>query len=608
MEHEEDRGEDPGGSDIDIAEFSDALSNQKRQDAIETYRQNILVSESAIQANRLIVNLEKLFTKKAKKGENTSDQMAMLEERRKNLIASLQNGDANGILEIESSVEQSTLTYDPLYLESEDARREERRVAIDERQNAGWMSNQSSRLIQIMRGDTKGEQTVTRAERRSCISKAAWTFAVSGMVIAIAFLIVDFYSAQTNPVLRTNLIAKDEIILPQTTFCMGIPNIGSFRNAGTLGIRGKPLFGVASFNNLEASEKMNSNEAHAKKFEHVIVGPETCHKEMTAFSDAQMMFQRSSPVNITAECYSCYRVSRSQAIKLKAERAKEIGRPPVQVTMAKSRLLDYCFSNVSSFHDLTARNAILGELKEYSAELEREGILGRNGNASLSDGLEKLKDISPRRKDFIPDELGKQISFLCNVYFFSGFFYPKARNVDVRYVYTEPNNPSLLGWSPKGNGPYHRLHFSHSSETAVTMREELQEVTAGALDAKSRVFVFALDNSFDRLPTINDLASILADRITISLEFTRNENHGTPGYTTKANFGRQYLPMGLPLYSEYSIEMGVSGFEVEVTTRRPATSVAEFLTDCFEYAGLFMGVCAYSVLVAPARMYLRHSN
>lgn len=608
MELEGNRREDPDGSDIDIAEYADALSNRKHQDAIETYRQIILVSESAIQANRLIVNLETLFTKKAKKGENTSVQLSMLEESRKTLIASLQNGDANGILEIESSVEQSTLTYDPLYLENEDARREERRVAIDERQNSGWMSHQSSRLIQIMRGDTKGEQTVTRAERRSCISKAAWTFAVSGMVIAIAFLIVDFYSAQTNPVLRTNLIAKDEITLPQTTFCMGIPNIGSFRNPGTLGIRGKPLFGVASFTNLEASEKMNSDEAHAKMFEHVIVGPETCHKEIAAFSDAQMMFQRRSPMNTTENCYSCYRVSRSQAIKLKAEKAKKIGLPPVQVTMAKSRLLDYCFVNVSSFHDINGRNAILGELQKHSAELEREGILGRNGKESILIGLNKMKDISPIGPDFIPDELGKQISFLCNVYFFSGFFYPKAPNVDVSYVYTEPNNRSLLGWSPKGNGPYHRLYFSDSSEKTGTMREELQEVTAGALDSKSRVFVFAIDNSFDRLPTIKDLASVLADRITISLEFTCNENHGTPGYTSKANFGRQYLPMGLALYNEYSIEMSVSGFEVEVTTRRPATSVAEFLTDCFEYAGLFMGVCAYSVLVAPARMYLRHSN
>lgn len=62
--------------------------------------------------------------------------------------------------------------------------------------------------------------------------------------------------------------------------------------------------------------------------------------------------------------------------------------------------------------------------------------------------------------------------------------------------------------------------------------------------------------------------------------------------------------MGISQYNEYSLEVRLTGFGVEVTSRRPATSAAEFLTDVFEYAGLFTGICAYSALVAPASMYL----
>lgn len=133
-------------------------ARQKRQDAIELYRESLLVSENAIQANRLILNMENVLTKKAGKGEDVGKALKQLEESRRLLNSSLITGNAAAILDVESRVEQVTLTYDRFYLESEDIRREDCRIAIDEKNHAGWMSDQFSRLIQLMRGDRKGEQ------------------------------------------------------------------------------------------------------------------------------------------------------------------------------------------------------------------------------------------------------------------------------------------------------------------------------------------------------------------------------------------------------------------------------------------------------------------
>lgn len=597
----------------DVTWYARNAAGERRQEAIELYRQNLLVSESGIQANRLILNLEQVLAKKAKKGEDVSGALKICEESRQLLVSSLRTGDAEAILDVESRVEQATLTHDALYLENEESRRVERRINLDEKANTHWMSSQSSRLIQIMRGDMKGEKMVTRAERRSCISQAAWAFAISGMVIAIAFLIVDFYSAQTNPVLRTNLIAKQELTLPQTTFCMGVPNIGSFREEWDLTLRGKPLFGVSSFANIESGENMRSDEAHRSKFEHVILGNKSCHGHISTFSQTQMMLQgeEENPKK-QEECFSCFRVRRSQDIKLTSERAKEIGRPPVQVKMAKSNLINYCFTNVSHYHDVSARDSILDQIKENADELAGRGIL-RGGNGTILSGLEHMKGINPYYVKFIPDELGKEISFLCNVYFFSGYFYPKTDDIDIKYVYNDPNSRHVLGWYPEGDGPYHRVYYHTENivggqgnvNSRLTMRDELQDIAPEAVGARDGVFIYAVDNSLDRLPNINDLASILSQRVTTSVEFTRSEDHGNPGYKTKVNFGRLLLPQGTELFSEYGIEMGFSGFGVEEIFRRPATSVAEFLTDCFEYAGLFTGLCAYTVVVAPARMYLK---
>lgn len=69
------------------------------------------------------------------------------------------------------------------------------------------------------------------------------------------------------------------------------------------------------------------------------------------------------------------------------------------------------------------------------------------------------------------------------------------------------------------------------------MREELRTKSKEDINTKSRVFVNALDHSLDRLPNINDLASILADRVTTTLEFTRSKNHGTLGYKTRTSLG-----------------------------------------------------------------------
>jgi hypothetical protein len=597
----------------DVLHNANILTYQRRREITDVYRQKLLVAEIAIEANRFILNLETVLTAKAKAGEDVSEPLGKVEECRRRLIEALRSGNSTDIVDIEGTVEQLTLSFDHLYLENEDKRREQRRIDIEERGKATWMSHSSNRVIQLMKGDRKGEVKVTREERRSCTSKAAWTFAISGMVIAIAFVVADFYTSQKNPVLRTSLIAQKKLELPITTYCMGFPNIGSFQDADTLGIRGKALFGVTLADNFETSESFSSDEAHKTLFEPVTLGPETCKDNLKSFTTEQMQFQHpfntSTAPSASGACYSCFRTRKFSAVKLLADKALAIGRPPVRVKLARSNVLPYCFSGVSFHHDIFTRDALVNLLIAHADALEKEGVLS-NDMGTLASALTALKTYTrPTSTAALVEEVQSTAGFLCNVYFFSGFFFPISGTIEVKYKYGDggTSNPLNRRWIQNGAGPFHRIYFEDSAAvvSAQTMTEELARTNAQDTSARTRVFVYALDSSLDRLPDIKDHVVSLSDRKPVILFFTRSLDHGEPGYKAEATIGRRLLAFENAMFADYALEMGFSSFNMQVTTRRPATSVAEFLSDVFEYAGLFTGICAYSILVAPARMYLR---
>jgi hypothetical protein len=590
-----------------------ALTRQRRQDATEVYRQRLLVLESAVQANRLIVNLDKVLAAKAQNGEDVSAPLRVVDESRKQLMASLQSGDSTKTLEVEERVEQMTLTHDPFYLENEEKRREQRRVDVEDRHKAGWMSSPSSRVIQLMKGDRKGVVAVTRAERRSCMSTVAWTFAISGMVIAIAFLVVDFYTAQTRPVLRTSLVAARELELPVVTYCMGFPNIGSFQNRGELGLKGGALFGITQYDNFETAESFGSDEAHEKVFEPVTVGPASCRDRMQSFSPAQML--RENPANSSAgqqteECFACFRNHNSRPVKLSAAKSLPLGRPPVRVKLVRSQAVTYCFSGVTKYHSPSVRDSLVDVFLANSEALEKRGTL-RADVSTVKQALLTVKN-PPHYSDDVKvhaEYVEQTVSFLCNVYFFSGFFFPATGDMDIQYRYGDggTNNPLKRRFLRSGRGPWHEAYYvdGQSSAERLTMAQELASTSSRDASRLERLFVYALDRSFDRDPNINDLAAILSHHVAMTLQFTYSVNHGVPGFAADVSRGQEVIEFDGSTFSDFEVDMGMSTFGKQVTTRRPATSVAEFLTDVFEYAGLFTGVCAYSILVAPARMYLR---
>lgn len=617
------------GQSADVTVVARSTARRHKTNAIESYRQRLLVTESAVQANRLIVHLDKVLQAKGNSGEDVSEALATVEESRKELDQAMRNDSSTVVLDVEGRMEQLTLTYDPLYLENEDERRAQRKQDLDEKAKAGWMTEPSNRFIQFMKGDFKGKKRVTRSERRSCISRAAWIFAISGMAIAIVFLIIDFVTAQTHPVLRTKVIYEETLPLPVMTFCMGFPNIGTFINRERDNIKGESLFGVTSYENFETKQSYSLKEAHAEVFEEVTLGPDYCRDspKLKGFSVEHQ--QKNHPHRSKSgqpprtssawanNCYSCFRMNFSSPLELSASKAVSIGRPPIAIKLARHKFVNYCFGEQLVSPYLAEIDALARIIFEHGDELIKLGILKveeKNLEFALFDFLKAVPQVNFVTLDSaaMAEHIEMTNNLLCSVYFFSGYFYPvNGEKMDIKWVFGHNGtfDTRQRKWRQAGAGPYPKSYYFDDITVSVnrTMVEELKDTELHDDRRQQHVHVYGLDHSITRLPTINDHAVTLADRHAMTLHFTRSIEHGVPSFKTQTSYGSQITAFDLTLFAEYSLEMALASFERQETSRRPATSVAEFLTDVFEYAGLFTGVCAYTILVAPARMYLRRS-
>lgn len=57
-------------------------------------------------------------------------------------------------------------------------------------------------------------------------------------------------------------------------------------------------------------------------------------------------------------------------------------------------------------------------------------------------------------------------------------------------------------------------------------------------------------------------------------------------------------------YREYQVNVELESNDTKTVATKPSMSFVEYLTDLMEFAGLFTGVCLFSIMVAPANVYL----
>lgn len=576
----------------------------------ERFKESLIVASNAVNTIRMIENLISLLEKKRARNENVDRLERQLHEVQNSLMKAVRSYDETAILDVGGIIEQLTLSYDPIYLETEEKRKKEYRdqKKREARQKVTWTQNPSSRFVSFMKGDFEGTEVVTEAEQRSCISKCAWLFAIIGLLVALSFLVAEFWYAQANPAVSTAVLRHSRLQVPVIHLCSQFPFIPSFYNLSKDRYAGETLFGLRSYTNMETADRILYPETKVLISEPSVLGNrEYCQPHMRYMSKKRIIKALVGELDHTETCYPCLSVGLKKPIYLSAATANQ--RPLGAVTMeaAISYDIEYCF-NPSKAVSGWLRANLRSSIETHWTQLISRGII-KLINPSDSDFVLTYGFDHLRRDPFA--RAVAENAVYCNIYFFSGYFFPVEPGTEVRYGYDareeDPwvrlaDDEHFLETPRSARNPYVQ---EETNRTAVLDSLKNNSKASAGVSQYIGVNLFVLNSGSDRPPTLHDYVTALRENHRDVLLLTKENENSKNKYVRRMLAGPMKLFVSIGRFARFNVSVDFATFDTALVTRRPTTSVPEFLTDVFEYIGLFTGVCAYSLIVGPARMYLR---
>lgn len=588
----------------------------RRFTASDRFKKSLLIASNVIQSSRMLQNLENLVQlKRAEQDVDVDHLEEQLVQVHDSFQTALRDYSEEDIFNAESQIEHLTLFYDPVYLEGEEAlKREyfEQQKKLRQRvTKVSWASNPSSRFVSLLKGDIEGVEEVTEEEQRSCISKCAWSFAIIGMVIAIAFLIVDFWQAQANPALSTTLTQNEKLTLPIIYGCLTFPLIPTFETLPNEQYKGFALWGLRSFTNVDTNHTLLFPKTKLITESTFLGRPEYCSQALQYLSKQSIIDARSDSFDPRKQCYSCLKIGGKTPMALSRKAATQRPSGAITLEFAASMDLEYCFNPL--FGDNRALSKNLKEtIKAHGQELVSRGIVNLISGTiefAVDFGFEDFETAFPGDD---AAEHSAVATVLCNLYFFSGYFFPVKPGTEVRYSFDM--HGGIESWKPIGKSsnflsvvaePRFATRYVNRSMILAEMSSDGDGTKA---IAQTTVNIYSVNGPREHPNSLQDFAVSLRPNHRDVLFFTKSTEHEESRHSSVVQFGAQRIFQAIGRFIRYNISLDFATFETEHMTRRPTTSTAEFLTDIFEYVGLFTGICAYSVLVGPARMYLKNLN
>ena len=588
----------------------------RRSAAEATFRRSLIVASNAVQSVAMLENLEKVMKEKSDQGLGVTQLKSDINAVKKDLDAAVHEYNEDDILDLEGLIEKMTLTHDPMYLEREQSRKKkymERRRKEGMKKNT-WLRSPSSRFVSLTKGDLAGEEEITEEDQRRCISWCAWGFAIIGMLIAISFSIVDFWTSQVNPAVSTHVYQHDNLSLPLVFACMNFPFVPTFQDLPNGKYAGFPLWGLRSYTNEESGEKYIYPETVKRVTEEYFTGGEHCESQMKYLSkEAIESSLEKSNLNQT-KCSSCLVIGRRERIVLSRNKTQKRAVGAVTLEFAVSRDLEYCFNPFYASNGFL-KNGIKTMIKTNADGLLKKGSLvlinGPSVAYAIDYGFEAFAGNSFNDREAL---LNAETTVLCNIYLFSGYFFPVKPGTEIRYSFDM--NGGRESWKQIGDAKnFLKVNAivgieSFESMNRTKILKEMRGQTSSRDFSAKELIIFIHSTTTDEraIPSFYNLDIGLRENHRDTILYEERLDEGIRYYSSFYQDGGRKVFMVPSRFRRYNISLDVKSFLVERIISKPTTSTPEFLTDVFEYIGLFTGICAYSVLVSPARMYLKRSR
>lgn len=521
-------------------------------------------------------------------------------------------------------IEQDTRAQDPIMLsfdegsDEEQLERKERSTRSFRIRSREGNPRSTGTMLEILKsnGNLKvksdmGAHMGTRNDRLLGISTGAWLFAVIGMMITIGFLIADFLVAQKNLAIQIERSAPVPMQLPAITVCNGIPHVPPFGHFPTKEYPGLPLLVISAYSrsgrihrSLNKSELLirypetlpNSDGSlvedvivsnNFSKFLRQKVGFSVKREESSLHLIRNIGLQQDG-----ANAYFCNRIGFKNAEKLYPQDGADVthvvSEPAVRLRVFKNRMFSACRTRYGQ-SEYGIHRSLVAAIHGHAGKLVEKGILDFNGadvdviveNSILTGDKEHYKGY---------------FDFFCNVYFFSGYFYPSVDNADITYGY----NAGGERWYETGKGPYYKTSsWMPGSPFLIGPDRRALENDTYDMDG-IRLYAEEVGSEAKKSGNVKPSSrlAIVTNANSMTFIFRRVNIRGKDRFRFLQSTGKTRYPRGV--MSNYVVGLDFSTFETEKILASPTMSWAEFITDVFEFVGLFTGICIFTLIVAPA--------
>lgn len=435
----------------------------------------------------------------------------------------------------------------------------------------------------------------------------AWSLAIVGMILSIGFLTRDFVIAQRNLAIQFDRSQIMPLQLPAVTICSNHYGVPPFTDYPTTEFPGLPLFAISLYNRNNRSLKLQklsvtfpstSPRMAGSPVEPVLVTNEerSCqtpgfdvHRETKLLRAVSMTGSVTQTEKNGSNCQYCFRIGYKQREILKPINTYQSAatfEPAIQIVVSKPRLYGVCQSSFQSGYSFVEK-LIASELLQHASELEQRGILNFDGH-----------NHSVLAKTLREYGVSRSAEFYCNTYFFSGFFYPSLDRANISYRFSG-EMPNI--WEQVGSGPYFSV-YSWDPDDSVVVGPNTETLwrdtyTLGGI----RLYAEDADTASPSRIVSPLTEFAVLDHLIAGCVFTfRKVNTlGRIQYPVKKSVTHR-AESEIKLVDFFRIGFDFESYEVERIYAYATMSWTEYVTDIFEFIGLFTGICIFTLLVVPA--------
>lgn len=440
---------------------------------------------------------------------------------------------------------------------------------------------------------------------KNFIALSAWALSLAGLAASLTFLTRDFIRSTQETTSVVHYEWSPVLDLPKIWFCIGDTN-QPFSFDVPDGYEGQPLFWMDFIMGTRTDIDVrypDTERLTQLSFTSIETNGKQC--DATKVMDVE---QYSKENYVRPRCFHCMAVRRNPAFKVERRQRKNRNNlvdfsSRVVLRFSRQSFISSCRTTVVGMA-LNEHSFFRNIIKTYSKVLAEKGILDFGGLDPLEGSNSGL--LFPQFRlggwntslDFYVYDV---IDMYCNVYIFSGYFYPTKEGTDIRFQF----NPNTYRWKRSGQGPYFPSDFSLFDEYVQRTQyanggSESKMIGSEQFDNRSLLlgellYIITDATVFGEAKTLH----VIDTNHVASISFSRTEYREQEMYEAKTMSTRLLRGYSKSINHIYLIELKFTGFFTRIVTKQQAMAWTAFLADFFGLTSLFLDISIYTILISP---------